>query len=103
MNFSIGSSDCHIAVSQIQKRNELDVEIYINEEKELFKRFFDNKDIIEADSGLNFDWCELPNRKASRIVIKKDVIFNDKNQWSTQFDWIIDVMLRMKKTFRKYI
>lgn len=31
MNFSVGSSACHIAVSQIQKRNELDVELYISE------------------------------------------------------------------------
>ena len=36
MNFSVGSSACHIAVSQIQKRNELDVELYISEDKDLF-------------------------------------------------------------------
>lgn len=34
MNFSIGSSSCHIAVSQIQKRDELDVELYISEDKD---------------------------------------------------------------------
>lgn len=31
LNFSVGSSACHIAVSQILKRNELDVELYIDE------------------------------------------------------------------------
>ena len=103
MNFSVGSSACHIAVSQIQKRNELVVEIYISEDKELFHSLFDKKDAIEADAGLTFDWRELPERKASRIVIEKGVIFSDKNQWNVQFDWIIDVMLKMKKAFKKYL
>lgn len=31
MDFSIGSSACHIAVTQIQKRNAIGVELYIND------------------------------------------------------------------------
>lgn len=102
MNFSIGSSACHIAVSQIQKRDELVVELYISENKELFHTLYTNKDAIEADSGLTFD-CELPERKASRIVTEKSVTFGDKNTWSIQFDWLIDVMVNMKRAFKKYI
>lgn len=60
MNFSVGSSACHIIVSQIQKRNELDAE-------------------------LTFDWRELPERKASRIVLEKRVSLDDKNQWNCAF------------------
>lgn len=103
MNFSIGSSACHIAVSQIQKRNELDVELYISEDKELFHSLYQYKDAIESDAGLTFDWRELPERKASRIVIEKDVALSDKSQWNTQFDWLIDVMVKMKKAFKKYL
>ena len=103
MNFSIGSSACHIAVSQIQKRNELDVELYIDEDKELFHSLFQNKAAIETDAHLSFDWRELPERKASRIVIEKDVDFGDKTQWNSQFDWLIGVMLKMKKAFKKFL
>ena len=103
MNFSIGSSACHIGVSQISKRNELYVELYISEDKDLFHSLFQNKGTIEADAGLTFDWRELPERKASRIVIDKSVTFSDKNQWNAQFDWLIDVMIKMKKAFKKYI
>lgn len=39
--------------------------------------------------GSKFDWRELPERKASRIVIEKNVAFGDKNQWNAQFDWLI--------------
>ncbi len=103
MNFSIGSSVCHIAVSQILKRNELDVELYISEDKELFRSLFQNKETIESDAGLTFDWRELPEHKSSRIVIEKEAVLDDKNQWNAQFDWLIDVMVKMKKAFRKYL
>lgn len=78
MNFSIGSSACHLAVSQIQKRDELVVELYISEDKELFHSLLQNREAIEAEAGLNFDWRELPNRKASRIIIEKSVLFEDR-------------------------
>lgn len=103
MNFSVGSSACHIVVSQIQKRDELDVELYISEDKDLFHSLFDNKDVIESDAGLSFDWREMPERKASRIVIEKNVPLRNKSEWNVQFDWIIEVMLKMNKAFKKYI
>lgn len=103
MNFSIGSSACRIAVSQILTRDQLVVELYINEDKELFHSLLKNKKQIEELSGLSFDWRELPNKKASRIIIEKKVSLNDKSQWTNQFDWIMDVMLKMKTEFKKYL
>lgn len=41
--------------------------------------------------------------QTNRRVIEKSVSFGDKNQWTAQFDWLIDVMIRMKKTFKKYL
>ena len=103
MDFGIGSSACHLAVLQIQKRNELGVELYINEDKDLFRSLFKNRSEIESETGLRFNWKELPERKASRIVIFESVDFSDKNQWSKQFDLVIDVMIKMKREFGKYI
>lgn len=103
LNFSIGSSACYLAVSQIRKRNELYVELYISEDKELFHELWSKKATIEAEAGLTLEWKELPEKKASRIGIKKDVDFSDKGQWDSQFDWIMDVMLKMKKAFKKHI
>lgn len=49
--------------------------------------------------GITLDWRELPERKASRIVIEKEV----KSNWSQQFDYIMDVCMKMKKAFKKYL
>lgn len=103
MNFSVGASGCHIAVSQIQKRNELDVELYISDDKDLFHLLFDHKDNIETEAGLKFDWRELPERKASRIIIEKKVALDNKAEWDKQFAWLMDVMLKMKKAFKRYL
>ena len=103
MTFYIGSSACHLSVLQLRKSDEVAVELYIEEDKDLFRSFYQNKEAIEQESGISFDWRELPERKASRILVKTAVSFDDKAQWNKQFDWLMDVMLKMKKTFKKYL
>ena len=103
MNFSIGSSACHIGVTQIQKRKKIGVELYIHDDKELFKNLYSNKEEVESAMGFALDWRELPERKASRIIVEKDVKFDDQNAWPHQFEYIMDVCMKMKKAFRKYI
>ena len=103
MDFSIGSSDCHIAVSQIQKRKAVDVELYINDDKELFKSLFAHKDEIEKNMEMELEWKELPERKASRILIEKTVDLDDRATWPEQFDYIMDTCIKMKRAFKRYL
>ena len=103
MDFSIGSSACHIAVSQIQKRKAVDVELYINDDKELFKSLFAHKDEIEKNMEMELEWKELPERKASRILIEKTVDLDDRATWPEQFDYIMDTCIKMKRAFKRYV
>lgn len=104
LNFSIGSSACHLAVSQIQKRSELDVELYISEDATLYSVLKQHKNQIEDAAELEFEWRDLKERKASRIVLaRNNVDFNDRDQWDEQFKWLVEVMLKMKKAFEPYL
>lgn len=103
MDLSIGTSNCHLTISIIQKRNSVDLELYINEDKLLFEKLYHSKDAIEKETGLSFDWKKLPDKKASRIVVEKNVNFEDKNEWPKQFDWIIENSVKMKRVFKKYM
>lgn len=103
MDFSIGSSACHITVSQIQKRKAVDVELYINDDKELFKSLFAHKDEIEKNMEMELEWKELPERKASRILIEKTVDLDDRATWPEQFDYIMDTCIKMKRAFKRYL
>ena len=39
----------------------------------------------------------------TNIIVEKDVKFDDQNAWPQQFEYIMDVCMKMKKAFRKYI
>ncbi len=103
MTFSIGSSACNITLSQIRKFNHVIVECYIPDDKELYHKFNSHKTNIETEIGVKLEWYELPEKKASRILIWKTVDFENKDSWFEQFDWMMDMAIRMKKAFKKYI
>lgn len=103
MDVSIGSSAAHLSITMIQKRNETGVELYISDDKELFKQLRDKKDSIEKEAGITFDWQELPEKKASRVIVTNPADFDNPSKWPSQFDWIIDTMVKMKKAFKKHI
>lgn len=103
MTLSIGSSAAHLDITMIQKRNENGVELYISDDKELFRSLYEKKNSIENETGITFDWQELPEKKASRIIVLNPADFDDQTKWSEQFEWIMATLLKMKKAFKKYI
>lgn len=103
LTFSVGVSSCKISVAQIKKRNEINAELLIDDDKELFDALYSNKEQIEREAELKFDWRKMPEKKASRIVITRSANLAEKEEWPVQFDWLIDMMLRIKRSFKKYI
>ena len=103
VDFKAGSSLCHLSVNHVTTRNALDVELYIDNSKELFFMLKENKDDIEQNAGLKFEWKELENKQASRIIHTENVDLNNRDKWPQQFDWIMDTILKMKKAFRPYL
>lgn len=103
MTMSVGSSACSISLLQIRKNNCIGVEWYISDDKDLYHSFYANKDFIEKEIGISLEWRELPNKKASRIIATHAVEFENVEKWEEQFDWIIDVAIKMRSTFKKYM
>lgn len=103
MNFSVGSSACCISVSQVRRDDNIVVEWHIHDDKDLYKMFFSHKKEIESKIGFSLEWRELPNKKASRILTMKKVDFDNKEKWNEQFDWIMDVAIKMKEVFKEYL
>ena len=77
--------------------------IAARQRKELFKSIYVQKEDVEKIMGFALDWRELPERKASRIIIEKTADLDDQAAWPEQFDYIKDVCTKMKKAFKKYI
>ena len=77
--------------------------IAARQRKELFKSIYVHKEDVEKIMGFALDWRELPERKASRIIIEKPADLDDQAAWPEQFDYIKDVCTKMKKAFKKYL
>lgn len=103
MSLSVGSSACNITLAQIRKYNHAIVELYIHSDKELYQKFHSFKNEIENEMGMQLEWNELPDKKASRIIAYKTVDFDNKDSWTEQFDWMMDVAIKMKKAFKKHL
>ncbi len=103
MTLSVGLSAANISINQIRKDDLLVVEWYISDDKDLFHKLYSHKEEIEKDMCMELDWRELPNKKASRVLITHKADFENKEEWYTQFDWIMNAALKMKKTFKKYV
>lgn len=103
MTLSVGSSACHINLLQVRKDNNIIVEWYITDDKELYQKVYSHKEDIEADMGMALDWRELPDKKASRILVIHEADFDNKDKWPEQFGWIMAAAMKMKKAFKKYL
>ena len=103
MSLSLGSSAYHLDILTLKKRNAVSVEFYISDDKTIFQRLLQHKDEIETELGFMLDWRELPDKKASRIIIEKPVNLDNDDEWNDQFEWIIDMCIRFKKAFKKFV
>jgi hypothetical protein len=101
---SIGTSEAHLSVTLVNKENFVGIELYINDNKELFGSLLEKQVEIENESKLSFDWQRLDNRKASRIVYKiQGLNFDDHSNYNALIAEIIEKVIVMRKTFKKYI
>lgn len=103
LNYSIGSSDCVLSVSQLRNRNEVNVALYIPDNKALYEFLYERKTQIEKVAELPLSWYRLPERKASKIIVERSAALDDRGKWNEQFDWLMATMLQMKKAFRKHL
>lgn len=88
-------------------------EIYLDRGKEFeepninkirFDKLFKYKNEIEKEFGSEIKWERLENRRASRISIRfENVGLKDKDKWDELQNNMVDAMIKLEKSFRKYI
>lgn len=76
------------------------VEVYIPNSKELFAYLEKQKEEIEAESGIQFEWMELPEKQASRIIVKHTGFnLQDTDSWSKHHQWLLNTIETIKPIF----
>lgn len=100
-NLSLGRSDSHISLTANTQKNEIGCELYITNDKELFKEIYNDRIVIEKALD-NIEWMELPDKKASRIKTVKKFNLKNKDKWESAFKWLIDIAEKYKDLFSEY-
>lgn len=101
---SIGSSQAHIALTlQSTGAKQVTVQIYINDNKDLFGSLKSEREQIETDLAMSLDWQELPKKKACRIVINREGDFLDDSQAPDLLIWMVQTADRFAEIFPKYL
>ena len=102
-DITYGNAESHIALTVDKDKNKMRCEIYIVDSKDLFKELHKNREAIESELGEKLEWMELPERKASRIILTKEANVKDKKHWDEYFDWLLHKAEDFKKVFIKYV
>lgn len=101
---ALGTSEAHISINLVNKSSYVVIDVYINDNKELFDKLMDKKDIIESELGFKLVWDRLDNGKASRIKYRiKGLNFDDHSNYEELMKEIIDKVIIIRAVFKKYM
>ena len=101
---ALGTSEAHVSINLVNKESIVCIDLYINDNKELFDSLYSKKDVIENDLGFKLIWDRLDNGKASRIKYNiRGLNYDNHSNYDELMNKIIDTAVKMRDTFRKYI
>ena len=101
---AIGTSAAHVDITLVNKESKIGVELYISDDKELFDKLFEKKNLIEDELGFKLDWQRLDNSKASRIKYYINGLdFDNHSNYDELINKTIDLAVVMRDIFKKYI
>ncbi|HEL2110689.1 TPA: DUF4268 domain-containing protein [Streptococcus suis] len=101
---AIGTSEAHISITLVNKSKSVGIEIYINNNKELFDKLSSHADEIHEELGFEMEWKRLDNRKVSRIIYYiKGLDFENHDNYNDLIDEVINKVIILRDVVKKYI
>lgn len=100
---SIGTSQAHVSLTTHSTEKRVAVELHIRDNKQLFLDLLDQRENIESGLGMAVDWRELPERKASRIVVEHPGDSADPEQQPALVEWMVTTANVFARVFPAHI
>ena len=80
------------------------IQFYIHNDIQLYKRLWEYKDIIEEQLGYKLEWRELPDKRASRIMLlQPEYNLGDKSNDQTAIEAIYAIAKKFLEVFSKHL
>lgn len=103
-DIAIGTSEAHVSLTLVNKDGCVGVELYINDNKDLFDKLYAQKDEIEQKLGLDPEWQRLDGKKAARILYRMPGLnFDDHSNYNSLMNEMIDKAVLFSTVFKKYV
>jgi len=98
---AIGKSGVHVSLTVRLRDEDIGTELYIGttEAKRIFLELQRDRTVIEGDLGAHADWLELPEGKASRIVVRNRIPIADRERWPEAFEWFGRMAQKFREVF----
>ncbi|MEK7600068.1 MAG: DUF4268 domain-containing protein [Patescibacteria group bacterium] len=102
-NIGIGSTRAKLAAKVNTQDSYVGLELYIYQDTELFYELQAKKTEIESKLGYAVDWQELPERKASRVIVTKSGNFQNESEQDELIAWLVSKADEFTKVFKKLL
>lgn len=98
--FSTGKSNVVLAAKADVREKFIGIELYFSglDAKKYYSRLFEEKDSIENEAGFLLDWQEMPQKMASRILLKhENTSIECQEDWKNQHVRLCESMQLFQK------
>lgn len=103
-DIAIGSSNSHLKIELVNKEGYIRIGAYMSDDKEIFDKLYEKRNMIENEMGLKLDWVRESTYGVSRIKYElKGLNFDNHSNYDKLINKIIDIATRMQKVFKKYM
>jgi hypothetical protein len=98
-DIAIGTSLAHIRLTASTMYNEIRVLLVIKKNKELFERYYNDRDSIEEKIGAKLEWEGAPDQKRSLIKLVRHADIANEDEWDEYHKWLLDKAKKFREIF----
>lgn len=103
-DIALGTSEAHVSITLVNQNGTIGIDIYINDNKDLFDELFAQKDEIETKLGFPMVWERLDEKKASKVKYSiPGFSFTKKENHPELMEELIDKVQIIRNIFKGYV
>src|SRR5262249_18194573 len=99
--FAVGSSEFHLNLTVNSKDKRIGVDIYINDNKELFKKLKLQQQQMEGFLGMKLECAEATKVCRIKTFFPGDI--REKDRWGEFFDWFVKTEIKFRELLAQFL
>jgi hypothetical protein len=102
-DIGIGISRGRVSLQVNSQKKRVAAMFWIDHDKDLYTKLLAQREAIEADLGFVLEWDDRPDRKASKLIVRRPGDFLDEAQSQELVEWLVTTGDTFARVLPKYI